>query len=490
MWNKKTQENFFDTLYASEFFNARQPPNDKAFSARDRITRSPKALGFVDLRPTIQLTKAGAALLSGRRTSDIFAKQLLKFQLPSPYHPIKPERGFNVRPYLELLRMVSELGSISKQEIAIFFVQLKDFNDFKDVKDAILQFRDDATKTTKNRDIFRETVFEAELKKVFATEIAAGDFDTRESDDDTLEKFLATKRSNQIDYADAFMRYLRSTQLVTFEKKTFRLIINPDRVEEVDYILNNVDRGAYTFKNETEFKKYLFDPGVIELLSDDPDYLTARLRQINVAPPTYASIEELQDFVEQAEEKKTEEVIREAEVSLKEYHEFDDVMEIFDKIRNKTIVAPSLFLEWNVWRGLAMINDAKKITGNFKLDLDGMPLVMESESVPRHFGDKQRGNNIPAYCIFVAPAISPGTLAYFFNLNKIPTDYYGGKTRIVPMTIAQYSDFLTIARDNKLSDSQVLKAFFDEIFDHNQTAQGENTWASFVTERIPSWASA
>lgn len=521
-WNTKSQADFFDALYASEFFNARKPPKDKAFSARDRITRSPKALGFVNLKPTIQLTKAGAALLSGRRTSDVFAKQLFKFQLPSPFHPISPDRGFNVRPYLELLRMIRDLGSISKQEIAIFFVQLKDYNDFNAIRDTILKFRQDISVTDKNRDVFREEVFETELKKIFATEIAEGDFETRESDEDTLEKFLGTKRSNQIDYADAFMRYLRSTQLVTFERKTFRLIINPDRIDEVNYVLDTVPRGAETFKTEKEFKEYLFEPDVIRLLSDDPNYLASRLEKINVTSPDNLSIEELQDFVEAAEEKKTEEVIHEAEVALKDYHEFDDVMEVFDRIRNKAIVAPSLFLEWNVWRGLVMINDARKITGNLKLDLDGMPLVtapgnkpdieaeyddfnlivevtmstgqtqynMEGESVPRHFGDKQRGNDIPVYCIFVAPAISSGTLAHFFNLNKFHTDYYGGKTRIVPMSLAQYAHFLTIAKDKGFSDSRLLKSFLDGIVEHNQTAQGENAWSKFVDEQILTWATA
>ncbi len=416
--------------------------------------------------------------------------------------------------------MIDELGSISKTEIAIFFVQLTDYNKFNAVRAAILKYRQDVAATTKNKDVFKEEIFTVEIKKIFSNEIAAGNLETRESDDDSLENFINTKKRNQVDYADAFMRYLRATQLVTFEKRTYRLIINPDRNDEVNYLLTNINRGALTFKTEKEFKEYLFNPNALHLLTDDPGYLEARLQKIGVPLPDKISIPDLQDFVEDAESKKTEETIHDAEIALKDYKEYDDIMEVFEKIRAKDIIAPSLFLEWNVWRGLVMIDDAKEVHGNFTLDLDGMPLRiapgnkpdieaeydgfrliaevttstghtqynMESESVPRHFGDKQRGETIPAYCIFVAPSISSGTLAYFFNLNRMNTAYYGGKTRIVPMTLAQYGRFLTIAKINNFRNSKVLKAFLDEIFERNQNAASEAEWAAFVDEKISIWA--
>jgi len=416
--------------------------------------------------------------------------------------------------------MIKVLGSLSKTEIAIFFVQLIDYANFDTVKEAIENYREGISATTLNRDVFRERVFNAELRKIFVKEIGTGNLETRESDDNSLANFLYTKRSNQTDYADAFMRYLRSTQLVTFERRTFRLIINPDRIDEVDYILTNVPRGAETFPNEAAFKQYLFDPDAITLLADDPAYLAARLNKIAIAVPEGLSTEELKDFVETAEVEKTERIIQEAEGSLKEYQDFDDVMDIFQKITDKVIPAPSLFLEWNVWRGLVMINDAVRIQGNFRLDLDGMPLSvapgnrpdieaeyenfnlivevtmssgqtqfnMEGESVPRHFGNAQRDSDIPVYCIFVAPSISKGALAHFFNLNKNHTDYYGGKTRIVPITIEQFGILLTTGRDMGLNDSSALKSFLDRIIGHNQTVVGENAWFEYVNESIRRWA--
>ena len=86
LWDISTQEQFIDELAQREFFEGKGSPADKAFSARDRINRAPKALGFVDLKPYIELTEAGRAFIYGKRPQEIFLRQLLKFQLPSPYH--------------------------------------------------------------------------------------------------------------------------------------------------------------------------------------------------------------------------------------------------------------------------------------------------------------------------------------------------------------------------------------------------------------------
>ena len=85
-WNKLTQEAFINELAHSDFFEGKGSPFDKAFSARDRINRAPKALGFIDLNPCVALTEAGNFFIYGKRPQEIFLRQLLKFQLPSPYH--------------------------------------------------------------------------------------------------------------------------------------------------------------------------------------------------------------------------------------------------------------------------------------------------------------------------------------------------------------------------------------------------------------------
>ena len=85
-WDLKTQKKFIERLANTDSFDGTGSPKNTAFSARDRINRAPKALGFVDLKPIIDLTDAGKAFIYGQHPQEIFLRQLLKFQMPSPYH--------------------------------------------------------------------------------------------------------------------------------------------------------------------------------------------------------------------------------------------------------------------------------------------------------------------------------------------------------------------------------------------------------------------
>ena len=142
-WSTTTQIAFIDELAKADFFEGSGSPKDKAFSARDRINRAPKALGFVDLKPQINLTDAGHALLFGKRPHEVFLRQLLKFQLPSPFHVESAEISgtFYVRPYLEIMRLIRDLEFLTFDELKIFAVQLTDFRNFDLIKNKILKFR-------------------------------------------------------------------------------------------------------------------------------------------------------------------------------------------------------------------------------------------------------------------------------------------------------------------------------------------------------------
>lgn len=520
-WDTQTQIAFFHELFNSEFYEGEKMPDNIALAARDRITRAPKALGFIDLKPEIQLTEVGEKLLSEVRIHETIAKQLFKFQLPSPYHKIPADRGFGVRPYLELLRLTKELGNLSKTEIAIFFVQMIHHSKFDSVVAAIKKFREDAKKNKGNRKAFIEERFTKEILKIYAADIKDNNLKTRESDDASLTKFIKTKRSNHIDYADAFIRYLRATQLITFDKKTFRMIVAPARIAEVDYILKNIDRNPLSYKTEADYKKYLFNPASLLLLTDDRKYLERQLLKLGVKFDVKARIDSLKDLLEVTEKKMISAAIEQTEVSLKNYKEFDDVIDVFEKITKKEVPDPPLYLEWNIWRALVMMNYAKEVKGNFAIDLDGVPLntalgnmpdieveyegfkiivevtmssgnkqyEMEGEPVARHFGKIQNNSTVPVYCLFVAPKISEGALAHFFNLNRFNTKAYGGKTRIVPMSISQFIAFVTIAKDKSFNHSKILKTYLDSMIKNNQSVDDEIIWSQQIHDSIPAWVS-
>lgn len=519
VWNPTSQIKYFDRLYASPFYDGESLPKDKAFAARDRINRAPKALGFVDLGPVIDLTEAGERLLGGKRIHETFAKQLFKFQLPSPYHLIPDDSEMNIRPYLELLRLFYDFGELSKKEIAMFFVPTIHYSDYSEVVKKIKAYRTAATKIKTNRKKWIQDYYDAELKKVYDDEISAGKFDTRQSKEKTLKKFLATKRGLHNDYADALVRYLRATQLITFNTKTLRPILAPSQKEAAKFILDTVEPSAWEFANEDAFKAYMFNPEELQLLTDDRDYLIKKLDQLKVIYKEKDDIGTLKDLLEAAEIGHMQQVVQQSSVALKNYQEFDDVIDMFDKIKKKEVPDTSLFLEWNVWRSIVMINYVKDCKGNFSFDFDGVPLStaqgnkpdiqaeydgfnmivevtmsagntqfnMEGESVARHFGNVQKDNNIPAYCIFIAPKISEGTLAHFFNLNRFNTKMYGGKTRIVPMTLDQFISFIRIARDKDFKDPKKLKAYLDGLIEQGRSAADEDVWFGQIDTSISRW---
>jgi len=168
-----------------------------------------------------------------------------------------------------------------------------------------------------------------------------------------------------------------------------------------------------------------------------------------------------------------------------------------------------------------MLNYAKRVDGNFIMDIDGMPLnyapgmkpdieseyidfgiitevtmsggntqyKMESESVPRYFGKAKELLDKEMYCIFIAPKISEGTLAHYFNLNRMNTKLYGGKTKIIPLSIEQFIAFLKTGIENNFNNSDKLKNWLEEQWKNNQTMQDEDIWSESIDKNILKWAS-
>lgn len=515
-WTKQVQREFYEDLFVSDFYEGESKAKTPDLAARDRITRAPKALGFVNLKPIIELTEAGKQLISEKRINDTITKQLLKFQLPSFYHKIN---RFNVKPYLEFLRLVNVVGSLSKTETALFFLQLTKIDKFDTVVNKISKFRADKGNWKGNRKAFIEQCFKVEIAEIFAEEIANKNFNTRQSTDKSFAKFVKTKKQNMGDYADAFIRYVRATQLITFEKNTYRVIIAPSKVQEVDFILKKIDRNPIAFATEKEFKSYLFSADNIQLLNDDKKLLIAKLLKLNVKVDATLSLEKLKDLLEHTEENIKKQKIEETSIQLKNYKEFDDIIDVFSKIQKREVPDPPLYLEWNVWRAMTMINYAITVNGNFTIDTDGVPLNtasgnkadieieydtfkmivevtlssgntqynMEGEPVARHFGTMQNNSKKPVYCFFIAPKISEGALAHFFNLNRLNTKAYGGKTRIVPMNVSNFMNFITTAKNANFSNSKQLHTYLDRVVKENHTANDEVVWFDKIQKSLETW---
>jgi len=338
-WNTETQTVFMQLLKEENFFNG-EGANDPAFSARDRINRAPKSLGFVTLSPTIELTAAGQELIQTKRKEEIFLRQLLKFQLPSPFHkPTNKAAQFWVRPYLEMFRLIRFFGSLSFDEVTIFGLQMVNYGLFDRIVEKIEQFRIAKAQTEENYKKFRAEYLFNELKIIYKEEIKSGSTKTRESNDASIAKFLQTKASNMRDYTDALFRYLRATGLVNISQIGKSISIVPEKVQEVDYFLQTTDREPCFIDKENLYTVYLGNPTIPQLFTDNKDLLIDKIHsdfpQI-IVDKTF-SLSALKDILFEEVTKRKEDIILKQVTEIKDYHLYDDIKKTLSEIKDKCL---------------------------------------------------------------------------------------------------------------------------------------------------------
>lgn len=530
-WNSTTQEEFIDSLAQSDFFEGTGSPTDKAFSARDRINRAPKALGFVDLKPYIALTEAGRALISGKRPQEIFLRQLLKFQLPSPYHIENRaiEGTFYVRPYLEIMRLVRELEFITFDELKIFAVQLTDYRKFDEVKAAILAFRVEKEAHKGEYKRFVNEVWTDAVMSIYSDNISEGRTRTRETTDASLKKFITTKKSNLRDYADACFRYLRYTGIISIAHRSRTITFFPDKLQEVDYILSTVERKPVFVDDETAYKAHLFSATQPALYVDIKENIVDALMRISEFTRRELinlPIEELKDLRDGILQERKEAVITEQVEKIKSYSLYSEIMDTYNEIISDDIFDAPLMLEYNTWRAMTML-DGGDIKGNFKFDDLGQPLSTaggnmpdiecdyddfvlsvevtmqsgqrqyetEGEPVARHYGQMKSRTGKNAYCLFVAPTINPAALSHFYALNQINIGYYGGKAQIIPLELDQFMRLVDTAYNyqndqRKRPNPHDVQHFLNSAIEQVANSTNETEWSERIQDCIDQWLAA
>ena len=510
-----------DILREEQFFNGRGE-KDPALSARDRINRAPKSLGFVNLSPHILLTPAGQSLLTSKRKDEVFLRQLLKFQVPSPYHkPTAKAASFCVKPYLEMLRLVRTMGTLKFDELQIFGMQLTDWHYFEDIVKKIEMFRIAKAEYQGNYKTFKAEYLRNELTRIFEDRIARGETKTRESRDASLEKFLKTQSSNMRDYADACFRYLRVTGLINVSHVGKSLSIIPERIEDVDYILQTIDREPCFVDDEPSYVAYLGSADIPLLLTDDKQRLIAKLHTEfpEVSINQDANLSTLKDlFADLSEQRKTDNLCKQVK-EIKDYKLYDDIQNTFKQIEKNELYDAPLMLEWNTWRAMTML-DGGKIKANLNFDDFGKPLStaqgniadiicdygdymlsvevtmasgqrqyeMESEPVSRHLGKLKQACGKPCYCLFIAPTINEACIAHFYALHNMNISYYGGKSVIIPLSLHIFQKMIVDSyKANYIPNPSQVRRFFEYSEEFAKKCDNENIWYKHITERALNW---
>ena len=520
-WNTDTQRAFMELLKEENFFNG-EGANDPAFSARDRINRAPKSLGFVVLSPTIKLTVAGVELVEAKRKEEIFLRQLLKFQIPSPYHkPTEDSADFWIKPYLELFRLVRYFGSLRFDELMLFGLQLVDYRQFEAIVAKIDQFRIEKAQNEGNYKRFRAEYLERELREIYSIEISSGNTKTRETNDASISKFLKTKASNMRDYADACFRYLRATGLVNISHLGKSISIVSEKIQEVDYFLEHADREPCFVNNENQYVAYLGNPLIPTLLTDNRELLEQKIRTefTHLHISETLTLQELKNiFADQLENRK-ETIITEQISAIKDYRSFEDINTTFSQILDNSLYDNPLMLEWNTWRAMTML-DGGVIKANLKFDDFGNPMSTaqgnmadiicdygdfgltvevtmqsgqrqyetEGEPVTRHLAKLKKETNKPAYCLFIAPNINDACIAHFYALHKMNISYYGGTSTIVPLPLNVFQKMVDDSyKASYIPEPSHVKRFFDRSNEIANECDNEKVWYEKITNEALNW---
>lgn len=526
-WNNTAQTQFIDKLAQSDFFAGNGSPSDKAFSARDRINRAPKALGFVDLNPNIKLTDAGHEFVHGKRPQEIFLRQLLKFQLPSPFHVERTNIAgtFCIRPYLEIMRLLRELEYLTFDEIKIYAIQMTDYHKFDEIKTNILAFRAEKEDNRGQYKKFADSKWTEAILTIYEEDIAQGNTRTRETSDSSLKKFVSTKKSNLRDYADACFRYLRYTGLVSIAHMNRSISFYADKIQEVDYILSSVQRDPVYVNDTAGYKAHLYNPAQPVLYSDNKDSIIDIIMRIS----TYTrraladmTIDQLKDLRDEIVAHHQQAVIDAQVAEIKSYALYSEIIDTYNEIISDECYDAPLMFEYNTWRAMTML-DGGNIKGNFKFDDAGQPLSTaqgnmpdiecdysdfqlsvevtlqsgqrqyesEGEPVARHYGQLKRRNGKETYCLFIAPTVNAAALAHFFALNKMDIAYYGGKTKIIPLDLDQFMRIIENSYNHSTQPVPAdIRAFLDEAISHVDTATDENDWKERLQECVDNWLAA
>ena len=337
--------------------------------------------------------------------------------------------------------------------------------------------------------------------------------------------FIKKKSQNLRDYADAAMRYFRSTGLIKVSAIGKSLSIIPDKIKEVDYILSSISRDPVYVEDQDSYENYLWNPNIPKLLSDDRDMILSQLQnEFNVTPDKNLSINCLKDLLNNHIEQRKENRISQQVVQIKDYKLYDDIEKIFNDL-NKTF-DPSLYFEWNTWRAMTML-DGGNIKANLKFDDEGKPMntaqgnmadiecsyddfdvivevslssgqlqfKMEGEPVPRHIGIHKQKTNKPTYCFFIAPTINKATIAHFYSLHISNIEMYGGRCNIIPLSLNTFRKMLgdAVNAEHKPVPAKIKGLFITS----NQIAKqclsedkGETEWYDGITKIANNWLSA
>lgn len=176
-WNESQQASFYEKLVDENIMEAQgdklPSPKTRGINGRKWVA-APNQLGFCKAwsKGPVELTDAGLNLIASsdlRNQEEVFLRQLLKYQLPSPIENGSEYSGFEIMPFRFMLHVLLELdkrgfNGFTKEEIALFVVTKVRNREVNKAVDQIGEYR-------KKRDALKGGVAKRELFRKSSIEI-------------------------------------------------------------------------------------------------------------------------------------------------------------------------------------------------------------------------------------------------------------------------------------------------------------------------------
>ncbi len=518
-WDKSAQAEFGKLLGGSEFFEG-DVPSTPDWVGRARFGTI-KFWGFVykDDDDRVKITSAGKRLIEGRRQDEIFTKQLVKWQYPDNQHGggNYPLTRYGLHPFLATLRILKETKTLTKDEIAIFLFLTTQDSQVPQVSRQVLEFRHRLSRlkgSVKKKEFILKTVL-GQIKRNFGEEYNTAIGRTQQTTlgrkkasetkatQRAVESLVIRHKNTFYDYADALIRYVRYTQLLSVEGYKHTLVVNPTAEKKVE-ALAKIDAEIHPYEDARDFyENYYGSSEVPTLPYENVEMLSAiaqewletardlaqRLRKVapTIPVPKIVVPEKLPTDV--AGLKKVEDDLRQQvraigknlmAIELQSREKLVEVCDLFKPIASGDVVDPPAFLEWNTWRAFESLDAAKEVKPFFlfqddmqpanpapgnvpdlKVVYDDFVLVPEvtlktgavqwrdeAEPVPVHVIRIQKDNpKLTVFGVFIAPKIDDRTRNVFYGAKTTP-DMFGDFVNVIPLTLDQFEGILRFFAEN------------------------------------------
>ncbi|MDI6737111.1 MAG: AlwI family type II restriction endonuclease [Nanoarchaeota archaeon] len=420
IFDAKIQVTFIDSAISSGLYKPSKEIGDKALRGRTWVGIF-NTLGFAIAYETyghVVITPAGKNLIQSteEQESEIFLRQLLKWQLPNPSPTARGFSEYNLIPFIATLKLLKKTGGLSKEEFNLFIPTLTKIENIDQQVQLIAQFRKGLKECSnlKKRAEYIQSFSKEFIRRIYNEELKA-ELEAISGDSKTLitNLFLNKKRNNLRDYGDTIMRYFRYTQLISLQER--KIILSPARKEEINKILQTFEGSALEFKGKTKeeclmnFYDYfgaLDKPllpyeekvslvkialglqqslsGLIDELKDIKKEMSYKIEEFPEKELMKFDIPLLKSLIYRLRGQKKELIQIINSEDIKRPEELAKIISVLEDIDSKdtSIADKPLWLEWYTFLALKSLDDEELIKPNFPLDENNEPTSVARPNKP------------------------------------------------------------------------------------------------------------